>query len=154
MTSASLMRLHTSINVLLKGQKHLAFLAVWDMCGTLKRPEDPLAEWGSDQLHSFLIEWLACSPLSSANSSQTRMWTCSAMARKEGLWVERQKWRVHRRLRSSDSCSQSKAGLGKAYGKDVLIKMGKKAVGMQEGRKELIYDEAKAADLKEIIILL
>jgi len=34
------------------------------------------------------------------------------------------------------------------------MKMGKEGVGVQEGRKELIYDEAKVADLKEIIILL
>lgn len=61
---------------------------------------------------------------------------------------------VHRRLWSSDSCSQSKAGLGTAYRNDALIKMGKEGVWVQEGRKELIYDEAKAADLKEIIILL
>lgn len=33
-------------------------------------------------------------------------------------------------------------------------KNGKEAVVVQEGRKEMIYDEAKAADLKEIIILL
>lgn len=33
-------------------------------------------------------------------------------------------------------------------------KNGKEAAVVQEGRKEMIYDEAKAADLKEIIILL
>lgn len=55
---------------------------------------------------------------------------------------------------ASGSCSQSEAGLEKVYGKDVLIKIGKEAVGVHEGRKELIYDEAKATDLKEIIILL
>lgn len=32
--------------------------------------------------------------------------------------------------------------------------MEKEAVEVQEGREELIYDEVKAADLKEIIILL
>lgn len=68
--------------------------------------------------------------------------------------VSVQKWRVHQRLWSSDSCSQLKSGLGRAYGKGELIKMGKEAVGVQEGTKQLIYGEAKAAHLKEIIILL
>lgn len=157
MASESLVRLHTSIDDLLEGPWGFSSTGyVWSFEKAINFP--CRVRLTSASLHSshvvLYVEWLVCSPPSSATSSQMHTWTCPAMAGKEGLWVEWQKWWVHRRLGLSDSHSQSKAGLGKAYGKDALIKMEKEAVEVQEGREELIYDEVKAADLKEIIILL